>query len=161
MIVLGLDPGIARLGWAILSADKGKVKAISFYCFETKKELNLPERIFLVHEKVSGLIKKYKPDCLSIEEIFFSSNAKTAFSVGQSRGVCILAAEQMGVPTYSYTPLQVKVAVTGYGKADKYQVGQMVKTILGLKIVPKLDDTSDALAVAITHAFSYKMKGKI
>ena len=110
--------------------------------------------------EIESLIKEYKPDVLSIEELFFSTNAKTAFIVGQARGVVLLLAAKNKLEVSIYTPLQVKMALTGYGRADKNQIAQMVEVILKLEKIPKIDDTSDALAVAITHAFSEKI-GKL
>ena len=123
---------------------------------ETDKKNTTEERLLIIHTKVIELIKEYKPDALGIEELFFGNNAKTAFVVGQARGVILLAASQNNIPVFVFTPLQVKIAVSGYGRADKMQVGQMVKTILKLKEAPKPDDTTDALAVAIACAFTVK-----
>jgi crossover junction endodeoxyribonuclease RuvC len=160
MIILGIDPGVGRLGWGIVQVDGSRFKPQNFGCIETDKGL-LEKRIQTVYEEVSKLIKEYQPDVVSIEDLFFTNNAKTAFMVGQARGVVLLAASQAGLPISVYTPQQVKLAVTGYGKADKKQVGEMVKVLLKLKTVPKLDDTADALAIALTHAFSYKLKASI
>ncbi|MDO5479454.1 MAG: crossover junction endodeoxyribonuclease RuvC, partial [Clostridia bacterium] len=113
------------------------------------------ERIKLVYEGVGQLMDYYKPDALSMEELFFNNNAKTAFSVGQARGVILLAAANRNIPIFSYTPLQIKQAITGYGRADKNQVQQMVKSFLNLRAVPKPDDVADALAIAVCHAHSY------
>jgi crossover junction endodeoxyribonuclease RuvC len=156
MRILGIDPGIARTGWAILEKEKGNVKALSYGCFETDKKLDTPSRLLLIYKKIISLIDKYSPNSLALEDLFFNNNAKTALLVGQARGVVILAASTQSIPVSVYTPLQVKIAVTGYGRAEKGQVGKMVKTILNLSEVPKLDDTSDALAVALAHAFSNK-----
>lgn len=156
MIILGIDPGIGRLGWGIIESEGAKVTAKAFGCIETDKGL-LEKRIQVVYEEVGKLIQLHSPDVLSIEDLFFSNNAKTAFMVGQARGVVLLAASQHNLPIHVYTPQLVKLAVTGYGKADKHQVGEMVKVLLKLKSVPKPDDTADALAIALTHAFSYKL----
>ena len=112
-----------------------------------------------IHEEISRIIKTHKPNALSIEELFFANNAKTAFVVGQARGVILLAAAEDNLEIAVYTPLQVKMALTGYGRAEKAQIGQMVKTLLNLKEIPKPDDTADALAIAMTHAFSNKLAG--
>jgi crossover junction endodeoxyribonuclease RuvC len=116
------------------------------------------ERLVDVYKQVCKLIKKYKPGALAIEELFFTNNAKTAFKVGEARGVIILSGAIQDIPIFSYTPLQVKIAVTGYGNADKPQVGRMLKAILKLREMPKLDDTVDAIAVALTHAFTKRFK---
>lgn len=156
MKILGIDPGFARVGWAILENEKLKIKSEKFGCIETSKNSNSQERLVYVYKEVCALIKKYEPDVLAIEELFFTSNAKTAFKVGEARGVIILAGAMQKIPVFSYTPLQVKIAVTGYGNADKGQVGRMIRAILKFKEIPKLDDTVDAIAVALTHAFTAK-----
>jgi len=156
MVILGIDPGFARVGWAVVEVQSSKFKVQSCGCVETSKNIDSQERLVDVYKQVCALIKKYKPDILAIEELFFTTNAKTAFKVGEARGVIILAGAMQKIPVFSYTPLQVKIAVTGYGKADKGQVGRMVKAILKLKEMPKLDDTVDAIAVALTHAFTKK-----
>lgn len=158
MRTLGIDPGIARTGWAVIEGSNSKVKAIAYGCIETEASRNTSKRLAEIHKEVISIIKKYSPEMLAIEELFFNTNAKTAFVVGQARGVILLAAEQKLIPNFIYTPLQVKVAITGYGRAEKEQIGKMVKTLLSLKEIPKLDDTSDALAVAITHCFSYNSR---
>ena len=157
MVVLGVDPGIGRMGWGVINSEGSKVKALDFDCLETEKEKETPERLVQIYQKIESLIKKYKPDALSVEELFFNTNTKTAMIVGQARGVVIVCGARMGVPVFSYTPLTVKIAVSGYGRAEKRQVGQMVKVILNLKNIPTPDDTTDALAVALTHIFSNKM----
>jgi crossover junction endodeoxyribonuclease RuvC len=156
MLILGIDPGFARVGWAILKSQNSEFRIQNCGCIETEKNNSSEERLVLVYKKVCELVKKYKPDALAIEKLFFTTNAKTAFQVGEARGAIILAASLQKISVFSYTPLQVKIAVTGYGKADKAQVGRMVKAILKLKELPKLDDTVDAIAVALTHAFTNK-----
>lgn len=157
MCILGIDPGFARVGWAVIERIKNSESRIkNCGCIETLKNTDSQERLVAVHKQVCMLIKKYKPEALAVEELFFTSNAKTAFKVGEARGVIILAGAMQKIPVFSYTPLQVKVAVTGYGRADKAQVGRMIKAILKLKEIPKLDDTVDAIAVALTHAFTKK-----
>lgn len=157
MRVLGIDPGIGRMGWGIVEGNGNRIKPIAFDCFETSSKLLVPERLDAIYKEVNRLIKEYSPDCLSIEDLFFQNNAKTAFVVGQARGVVLLSASQGKLPISVYTPLQVKMAVTGYGRAEKAQVGKMIKTLLVLKEVPKPDDTADALAVALCHIFSGKI----
>lgn len=157
MRVLGIDPGIARTGWGVIEETKGKMTTLAYGCFETESKEETAKRLGKINEMVRKLIKKYSPQEVAIEELFFNTNAKTAFVVGQARGVIFLAADQEKVKNFTYTPLQVKIAVSGYGRAEKKQVGQMVKTILKLKEVPKPDDVTDALAVAITHLFSAKL----
>jgi crossover junction endodeoxyribonuclease RuvC len=154
MRILGIDPGFARIGWAILENEHSKPVIQKYGCIETHKSESLDKRLVCVYKEVCKLIKEYKPDALSVEQLFFAENAKTAFSVGEARGVIILAGAMQKIPVFSYTPLQIKIAVTGYGRADKAQVGRMVKTILKIKDLPKLDDTVDAIAAALTHAFT-------
>lgn len=156
MIILGIDPGIARTGWGIIQVQSAKCKAQSYGCIETKKDLKDEQRLKLLFDSLSELIDKHKPDVLAVEELFFNTNSKTALIVGQARGVVLLAGAIKGISVESYTPLEVKVALTGYGRSEKHQVGQMVKTLLRLQAIPKPDDTADALAVAITHASSKK-----
>ncbi len=158
MRILGIDPGYARVGWAVLETRSSKLEIRNFGCIETSKNTAAQERLVYVYKEVCALIKKYKPDALAVEELFFTSNAKTAFKVGEARGVIILAGAMQKISVASYTPLQVKAAVTGYGNADKTQVGKMIKAILKLKEMPKLDDTVDAIAVALTHSFTKKFK---
>lgn len=158
MIILGIDPGFARVGWAVLEVQSSKFDLRNYGCVETSKDTPSDERLVDVYKQICKLIKKYKPEALAIEELFFTNNAKTAFKVGEARGVIILSGAIQDIPVFSYTPLQVKIAVTGYGNADKSQVGRMVKAILKIKNMPKLDDTVDAIAVALTHAFTKRFK---
>jgi crossover junction endodeoxyribonuclease RuvC len=158
MIIVGIDPGIGRAGWGIIEVKGGKLEVKGYGCIETTKDQEMGERIKNVYDEVFAILGESKADALAIEELFFNTNVTTAFAVGQARGVILLAAQQFALPVTSYTPQQIKIGVTGYGRSDKKQVGQMVKTILKLQTLPKLDDTTDALAIAITHAFSYKIK---
>ena len=158
MRILGIDPGIGRTGWGVIEVDGSRFKVYSYGCVETLVNDELSNRLFALYDEICNIIDEYKPDELSIEDLFFNTNAKTALIVGQARGVVLLAAAQKGLPIAVYTPLQVKMALTGYGRAEKNQVGQMVKTLLHLSSIPKPDDTADALAIALTHSFSRKMK---
>jgi crossover junction endodeoxyribonuclease RuvC len=158
MRILGIDPGIGRTGWGMVTVDKGKLQVLGFGCIETFPNQIVEKRLEQLYSKIMIILSDENPDAFAVEELFFNTNAKTAMVVGQARGIALLAAAQKEVPVFVYTPLQVKIATTGYGRAEKRQVGQMVKTILQLDSIPKPDDTSDALAIAITHAFSYKMK---
>lgn len=161
MKILGIDPGIGRMGWGIIEKEGQKVSAIEFGCLETDPKLVIPQRLCLVFDEVEKLVKKFKPQEFAIEELFFNTNAKTAFVVGQARGVILLAASKANLNPAIYTPLQVKIALTGYGRAEKSQVGLMVKNLLKLSSIPKPDDTADALAIALTHAFSLKASSAI
>lgn len=153
MLILGIDPGTARLGWGVVSAET----MVAYGCLETKVGRPEEERLSLLFTRLTKIIKKFKPDCLALEQLFFFKNQKTVISVAQARGVVLLAAARQKLPIFSYTPLQIKIALTGYGRADKNQVQQMVKAILKLSSIPRPDDAADALAVAITHSFSHKM----
>ncbi len=156
MGILGIDPGIAIVGTEIVDKIGNSYIPVYYDSIITKANTPLEDRIEFVYNKTVELIQAYKPDAMAVEELFFNNNAKTAFSVGQARGVILLAAKQYNVPFFEYTPLQVKQALTGYGRADKKQMQQMVKSFLGLSEVPKPDDTADALAIAICHGNSMR-----
>ena len=156
MRILGIDPGYAIVGYGVVDYSQNHFKTIDYGAIMTDKDTSFPLRLKQIYDKTAHLINIHKPEYLSIEELFFNTNVKTAIAVGHARGVLLLAAEISGIPIYEYTPLQIKQAVTGYGRADKYQVQQMMKTLLGLPAVPKPDDTADALAVAICHAHSFR-----
>lgn len=156
MLVLGIDPGVATIGYGLIRFEKNKFTPIEYGAIRTPARTALASRLMTIYDELSAIIMRTRPDALSVEELFFNDNAKTAISVGQGRGVILLAGAKQAIPVFEYTPLQVKQAVTGYGRADKNQVQQMVKTLLNLKEVPKPDDTADALAVAICHAHSAK-----
>jgi crossover junction endodeoxyribonuclease RuvC len=161
MTILGIDPGIGRVGWGIIELRIANCELRDYGCLETSsKELD-HERLVKIHEFITEKLQENKPDAVAVEELFFSANAKTAISVGQARGVILLTAALQKIPLFSYTPLQVKQALTGYGRAEKGQIQQMVKTLLGLKEIPKPDDAADALAIALCHAFSYKMNSQL
>lgn len=164
MIIFGIDPGIAIVGYGVLEYQGNKFNVLDYGVVQTSNEYTFPTRLKMVYDEISLLLEKYKPDALAIEELFFNKNAKTAITIGQARGVQILAAVNKGIEVYEYTPLQVKQGVVGYGRADKRQVQEMVKILLNLDKIPKPDDAADALAVAICHAHSgnfsnlFKMK---
>src|SRR3990167_2035841 len=150
MRVLGIDPGIARTGWGVITVQNSKFIVQNYGCIETSSKYDVRDRLKKIYSEVLKLIKKYSPESIAIEELFFNTNAKTAFVVGQARGVILLSCSHKNLDFWVYTPLQVKVAVRGYGRAEKTQVGKMVKTILKLDKIPKPDDTTDALAIALT-----------
>ena len=157
MRILGIDPGIGRMGWGIIDRMKNNdLRIMGFGCVETEPNSDIPGRLYAIHDEICRIIDEYQPECLAIEDLFFAKNVKTAFAVGQARGVVLLAASQKNLAVSVYTPQQVKMTVTGYGKADKKQVGEMVKMTLKLPKVPTPDDTADALAIALTHAFTKK-----
>ncbi len=158
MIILGVDPGFAITGYGIIEYQNNRFKPIQFGVITTGAELDLPSRLAAIDEGLNALLDRYKPDAMSVEELFFNTNITTAIKVGHGRGVALLCAAKACVPVFEYTPLQVKQAVVGYGRAKKEQVQQMVKVLLNLDHIPKPDDAADALAVAICHAHSNQMK---
>ena len=154
MIILGLDPGYAIVGFGIIEYKANKFTVLDYGAITTSKDDDLNDRILQIYNKLCFYLDKYQPEAMSIEKLFFNTNATTAIGVAQARGVCLLAAKQRGMDIAEYTPLQVKQAVTGYGKAIKQQVQEMTRMLLNLRTVPKPDDTADALAMAICHAHS-------
>ena len=152
MIVLGIDPGTAALGYGILERTGSRLRAVDYGVVVTSAQRSLPERLHIIHTAVSDLIDLHRPTVMGVERLFFTRNAQTAFGVGQARGVVLLAAAQHHVAVCEATPNEVKTAVAGYGAADKEQVGRMVALCLGLKVVPTPDDAADALAVGIWAA---------
>jgi crossover junction endodeoxyribonuclease RuvC len=157
MIILGIDPGTATTGYGLIEDKKGKMKLIVAGTIETKAGELHYFRLLDIFKSVVNLIKNYHPDTIAVEEIFFFKNVKTATKVGEARGVILLAAASEHLPIAEYTPLQVKQALVGYGRAEKIQVQKMVKVILNLDQIPKSDDLADALAVAICHSHSYSL----
>lgn len=158
MVILGIDPGIAIVGYGFLELKGNSYKVLDYGAITTEAKVPLPDRLNSIYEDMSELIEKYKPNDIAFEELFFNKNVKTAITVAQARGVEVLAAKKSHAGLYEYTPLQVKQAIVGYGRASKNQVQEMVKIILNLEKVPKPDDVADALAVAITHGSSIKFK---
>ncbi|HHT36594.1 MAG: crossover junction endodeoxyribonuclease RuvC [Candidatus Wallacebacter cryptica] len=153
MIILGIDPGTAITGYGVIQTDRRRsLKVLGYGAIRTSPQISMDRRLVQIYESVQSLIEEYGPDCLAIEELFFNRNVSTALTVGQARGVIILAAANRGLPVAEYTPLQVKQSVTGVGRAPKEQVGFMVRLLLGLDEIPRPDDVADALAVGICHA---------
>ena len=150
MIALGFDPGTARLGYGVITNDPDP-RAIDYGIIATDAELPMAQRLVEIHEAVTELIEIFRPDAVAVERLFFAQNVSTAMTVGQARGVILLAAAQRGLPVAEYAPSEVKQAVVGYGKADKRQIQEMVRIMLGLETVPRPDDAADALAIAICH----------
>lgn len=161
MRILGIDPGIAIMGYGIIDYETNKFAVIDYGAVITKAGIPKSVRLSEIYNGLLSIIKKYKPDAISIEELFFNKNAKTVITIGESRGVSILAGVNCGIQINEYTPLQVKQAVVGYGRADKNQVQQMVKILLNLNEIPKPDDVADALAVAICHCHSNNINEKL
>ncbi len=152
MRILGIDPGLATVGWGVIDVINGKPKAVSFGVISTPKEDKLPKRLLTIEEDLKCLIDRFKPDEIALEELFFNSNVTTAINVSQARGVILLTCIKQVGKLYEYTPLQIKQALTGYGRAEKKQIQEMTKTFLNLAKTPKPDDAADALAVALTHS---------
>ncbi|MCR3956579.1 MAG: crossover junction endodeoxyribonuclease RuvC [Gudongella sp.] len=158
MIILGIDPGIATVGYGVVELIGNKYRVIDYGAILTPSDQLFPNRLRSVYDQLNDIIIRYRPDDLAIEELFYNKNVKTAIKVGHARGVEILAAVNHDLEVYEYTPLQVKQAVVGYGRAEKRQVQEMVKILLNLEKIPKPDDVADALAVAICHGSSLKFK---
>jgi crossover junction endodeoxyribonuclease RuvC len=157
MIVLGVDPGTAATGYGIVERSGNRLRAIDFGCLETTPAQQLPVRLLEIHRAMRELIEEHRPDLIGVERLFFNRNVQTAFAVGQARGVVLLAAAQSGLPVFEYGPHEVKMAVTGYGRADKGQVQRMVQAVLGMDALPRPDDAADALAVAICTAHAQRL----
>lgn len=154
MLILGIDPGIAILGYGLVRYEANKFTVVDYGAVTTNAGTQMSKRLTRLYDGLIDIIESHKPDAFAVEELFFNKNIKTALTVGHARGVAVLTGAKSGVPIYEYTPLQVKQAVVGYGRADKCQVQQMVKILLNLREVPKPDDVADALAVAICHGHS-------
>lgn len=151
MRILGIDPGYAIVGWGIVDYSSGRFSTVAYGAVTTPANEEFPKRLAAIFSDIKELIDKYHPEALSIERLYFNTNTTTAIDVAQARGVIVLASQEKGLSINEYTPLQVKQSVTGYGRAEKRQVMEMVKSILNLKAVPKPDDTADALALAVCH----------
>ena len=154
MRILGIDPGIAIVGFGLIESNRGSVRMLQYGAVTTEAGLPLATRLVQIENDMTALIAQLKPDEIAVEELFFSKNITTGIAVAHGRGVILCTAERLGVPIFEYTPMQVKQAVAGYGLADKKQVMGMTKRLLKLKAVPKPDDAADALAIAICHARS-------
>ncbi len=153
LIILGFDPGYAIVGYGIIEKDsKQRIRPIDYGVINTPKDESMAVRLSIIYDQINILIDKFKPDAIAIEELFFNTNTKTAINVAQARGVIVLCSNKFCGNLYEYTPLQIKQAITGNGRAEKHQIQYMVRMMLGLKAIPKPDDAADALAVALTHA---------
>lgn len=161
MRILGIDPGFAITGYSIINYIGNKFTLIDSGAILTEAHTSFPLRLEKIYNELQEIIEKYKPDAMSIEELFFNNNAKTAINVAQARGVILVVAKINNLPIYEYTPLQIKQAVVGYGRANKTQIQHMVKMILNEENLPKLDDTTDSMAIAICHAHSYRFSQKL
>jgi crossover junction endodeoxyribonuclease RuvC len=153
MIILGIDPGYGTVGFGVIeSPGGGKMRPLEYGVIQTPKDDSLPKRLECIADGLKFIIEKYRPDAVAIEELFFQNNQKTAIAVAEARGAILLCVYENCKNLFEYTPMQIKQALTGYGKADKQQIQYMVKALLNLQSVPKPDDAADALAAAITHA---------
>ena len=160
MRILGIDPGLAIVGWAVIDSNRGRLTPVAYGAITTPAHTDIEARLLMIKSDLEEIIKRYTPDEMAIEELFFNQNITTAITVAEARGVIIMTAAQNNVPVFEYTPLQVKQAVVGYGKAEKKQVMLMVSSLLKLAATPKLDDTCDALAIAVCHAHTGKSRLK-
>ncbi|WP_282926645.1 crossover junction endodeoxyribonuclease RuvC [Helcococcus kunzii] len=158
MIILGIDPGIAIVGYGIIEKVGSKIKMLEYGSIQTDSNLSTQVRLEIIYNEMIGIIKQFKPDEIAYEKLFHQNNSKTFINVSQARGVEILAGQISNIDLYEYTPLQIKTSLTGYGRAVKKQVQESVKRILNLSDIPKPDDAADALAIAICHCFNNKMK---
>ncbi len=154
LIVLGIDPGYAITGYGVIAYRNNQFRCLDCGVVRTKASEYFADRLLQINQRLEGLIESWQPHVVAVEELFFSRNTTTAIGTAQARGVAVLCGARAGLPVFEYTPMQVKLAVTGYGKADKQQVQQMVRVLLSLQQIPKPDDAADALAVAICHAHS-------
>ncbi len=152
MIIIGIDPGTAIVGYGVIKKENKNITPIDYGCILTPREMSMPQRLAKIGDDLQILIEKYNPEEMAVEELFFFKNLKTAITVSQARGVILATAVQAKVAVFEYTPLQVKQAISSYGRASKMQVQQMVKMVYGLKEIPQPDDAADALAVAFCHA---------
>ncbi len=159
--ILGVDPGTARIGWAVITEDKGVLSAREYGCISTPEKVTAELRLKQLYKEFCKIIKSSKPDVVSVEDLFFESNAKTAIAVGQARGVILLASSLSNLPVASYSPVTIKNTICGSGNAQKAQIGKMVQRIFKLEKIPTPDDTCDALAIAATHAYSYKLQNQM
>jgi len=159
MLVLGIDPGLATTGYGLVAGDSQTLQPIAFGVVRTPPHVPITDRLVTLYDALQRIIDEFAPDQAAVEELFFATNARTAISVSQARGVALLAVAKAGLPAAEYTPLQVKQTTTGYGQADKQQVQEMVRILLGLREPPKPDDAADALAVAICHLSYSRVAG--
>ena len=158
MIVLGVDPGLATLGWGVIEAERGAQRLVDYGCILTTPQQSFPDRLCQIGRDMRALLRQYRPEEIAFEELFFARNVTTALTVGAARGVSLAACAEYTDRLYEYTPMQVKQAIVGYGKAEKQQVQQMVKMILNLPAIIRPDDAADAVAAALTHAAAGRMK---
>jgi crossover junction endodeoxyribonuclease RuvC len=151
MIVIGIDPGLATVGFGVIRKEENNITPVSYGCIRTSSEKQTPERLLEIYTETSALLEKYNPGAVAVERLFFNKNVTNAMSVSEARGVIFLAAQQKNIPLFEYTPNQVKQAITGSGRADKKQMQEMIKRLLSLDEVPQPDDAADGLSIALCH----------
>lgn len=151
MIVVGIDPGLATVGFGVLRKENGSIVPVSYGCIRTSSEKETPQRLLEIYDEITALFEKYAPEVVAVERLFFTRNVTNAMSVSEARGVIFLAAQQKHIPIFEYTPKQVKQAITGSGAADKKQMQEMIKRLLGLPELPQPDDAADGLSIALCH----------
>lgn len=159
--ILGIDPGTATMGWGVVRQEGSRLRYVQHGAITTPSDWEMPRRLGRLFDGVTELVRGYRPETVAVEELFFNTNVTTAITVGQARGVAMLAAYKAGIEVAEYTPLQVKQAITSYGRAEKRQVQEMVRALLSLREIPRPDDAADGLAIAICHAFTSRMGGKV
>ena len=159
--ILGIDPGTATMGWGVVRQEGSRLRYMQHGAITTPSNWAMPRRLGRLFDGVTQLLEGYRPDTVAVEELFFNTNVTTAITVGEARGVALLAAYRARLEVAEYTPLQVKQAITSYGRAEKRQVQEMVRALLNLRDIPRPDDAADGLAIAITHAFSSRIPGKV
>src|ERR687895_2089017 len=158
--ILGIDPGTATTGWGVIRQEGNRLRYVQHGTVTTPSQWEMPRRLGRLFDGVTELVKGYRPETVAVEELFFNTNVTTAITVGQARGVVLLAAYRAGIEVAEYTPVQVKQAITSYGRAEKRQVQELVRSLLNLREIPRPDDAADGLAIAITHAFSSRTGGR-
>ena len=156
MVILGIDPGLATIGWGAVDYSGSRFKVLGYGALETPAGVSLEERLLMINQGMKELIERYRPEQMAVEELFFNTNITTGIRVAEARGVILMTAHALGVKLFEYTPLQVKQALTGYGRASKMQIQQMMKSMLALTEIPKPDDVADALAIAVCHGNSMR-----
>ena len=161
MVILGIDPGYATVGYGVVQYDNVRFTPLAYGAITTPAGLPFPDRLEMIYRDMTTLLEKYRPDCMAVEKLYFNTNTTTAIDVAQARGILVLCAKLAGIPIFEYTPLQVKMSVTGYGQAEKSQVMEMTRVLLHLDKIPRPDDAADALAIAICqgHTGLSRMRG--
>lgn len=157
MLVLGIDPGTARTGWGLVSREGNELALVDYGTVRTSSDASLPQRLQVLYRELGQIISSHQPSAVAVEKLFFNKNVRTAMTVGQARGVVLLAVAEAGLPVHEYTPLEVKQSVCGYGRASKDQIQKLVQMLLGLDSIPQPDDAADAIAIAICHIHSSRL----